>query len=182
MCAPCVTPCCVRCCILGAMTTQLGLQAQVTLFTQKFPKGGEPPMWWTRLSLWQTWGGLMREWLVKVRSLKLRYQFFSFHRPRLDQTGSACLSSVFCLTLDTPGLPYFATWCFLVKSLWVHIYNSLAVFLFSPLYIHRSVQAPVSDSASQQPSRHWPGPAISPPHRQFKAWHLLEGTVVSEQI
>lgn len=113
MCAPCVTPCCVRCCILGAMTTQLGLQAQVTLFTQKLPKGGEPPMWWTRLSLWQTWGGLMREWLVKVRSLKLRYQFFSFHHPRLDQTGSACLSPVFCLTLDTqvyPILPLDAFW------------------------------------------------------------------------
>lgn len=146
------------------------------------PKGREAPHVMDQALTLTDLGGLMREWLVKVRSLKLRYQFFSFHHPRLDQTGSACLSPVFCLTLDTPGLPYFATWCFLVKSLWVHIYSSLAVFLFSPLYIHRSVQAPLSDSACQQPSRQWPGPAISPPHRQFEAWHLLEGPVVSEQI
>lgn len=129
-------------------------------------------------------GGLMREWLVKVRSLKLRYQFFSFRHPQLDQTESACLFSVFCLRwISHPGLPYFATWRFLVKSLWVHVYRSLAVFFISlSLYTHHSVWVPMSDSASQQSSRQWPGPAVSPPHRQSEACHLLEGPVVSEQI
>lgn len=178
MCAPCVTPCCVRCCILGAMTTQLGLQAQVTLFTQKLPKGGKPPMWWTRLSLWQT------DERVTCESQVIKTEVSILLIPSTSVRPDRVCLSFPCLLFDTgyPGLPYFATWCFLVKSLWVHIYSSLAVFLFSPLYIHRSVQAPMSDSASQQPSRQWPGPAISPPHRQFEAWHLLEGPVVSEQI
>lgn len=92
---------------LWAMTTQLGLEARVTLFTQKLPKGA-PCVMDQALAL-TDFGGLMRESLVEVRSLKLRYRFLSFHRPRLDQTGSACLSSVFCLTLDIPGLPYFPT-------------------------------------------------------------------------
>lgn len=77
------------------------------------PKGREAPHVMDQALTLTDLGGLMREWLVKVRSLKLRYQFFSFHHPRLDQTGSACLSPVFCLTLDTqvyPILPLDAFW------------------------------------------------------------------------
>lgn len=154
----------------GAMTTQLALEELVTRFTQKLPKGGELPMWWIRRLLRQT----CESQVIKTEVSVLLIPSSSVGPDRV------CLSFL-CLLFEMDIPPGPTLFCHLTLF-WVHVYRSLAVvFVSLSLYTHHSVWIPMSDSASQQSSRQWPGPAVSPPHRQSEAWPLLEGPVVSEQ-